>query len=314
MKADAYPILGISVALGLLGALGAPGQADASALLGSAASFAILGASTVTNTGPTKISGDLGLSPGTSITGFSGGPGSVVNGTVEQTTGAAAAGQVDALTAFNTLAALPFTTDLTNTNLGNRTLTPGVYFLSDTTALLDGTLTLDAKGNPDALFVFQLAHALTTGSSSAVTVINGGPDDGIYWDVGSIATLGSSAIFLGNILADAVTLDPSAAISCGRAIALTAAVTLDDNVVTSDCGSGVDSKDFGSQGFSGSFEVSGGRIVPVATAFAAGPEGGPTTVPEPITLALFVGPLAGIGLLRRRGRLQGLSAPRHPAW
>jgi hypothetical protein len=282
---------GIAVALGLIGVVQSPEQASASALLGSAASFAVLGASTVTNTGTTTLNGDLGLSPGPSITGFP--PGIVTPpGTTHVADGVAGQAQADALTADNVLAGLPAVTDLTGKNLGGRTLKPGVYSSSDVTALLNGTLTLDATGNPDALFVFQLAHALTTGSASVVDVIGGSADVGVYWDVGSSATLGSGTTFEGNILADqSITLVTGSTISCGRAIALNAAVTLDTNVISNDCGLA----DFGSKGFGGGFEVVGGKIVPVAG-------GGGVPVPEPASLGLFGAAVFAFGLVRRRRR------------
>ena len=210
--------------LAVLGTLYGPSQVWAASILGTADNFAVLAGSTVTNVGASIVSGSLGVSPGSSVTGFP--PGIVIGGTIHTADAVAAQAQSDVTTAYDSLAARPFTQNLTGLDLGGQTLTPGVYRF-DSSAGLTGNLTLDAQGSPDALFVFQIGSTLTTAINSAVSLINGGPNDGVFWQVGSSATLGGNSAFQGNILALAsIGMDPLANISCGRALARTGAVTM----------------------------------------------------------------------------------------
>ena len=257
--------------------------AFAGPILGSAQSFALLGASSLANSGPTTINGDVGLYPGTS---FSGASSVVITGTVHLTDGVARQALLDADAAYQALAALALTSDLSGQDLGGRVLTPGVYFYASA-AQLTGTLTLDARNDPNALFVFQVGTTLTTAAASSVNVINGGAGTGVFFDVGTSATLGTGSLFAGNILArQSITLNNSAQLLCGRAAALGAVVTSNTNVISNDCGrAGLGRDDFGSAGFSG---------VPAASAPV------PVPVPEPATLALAGGAMLVAALGRRQ--------------
>jgi len=202
--------------------LASPGAAAPD--LGSAASFVALASSELTNTGSGTYVGDVGVSPGTSVTGFP--PGTVINGSIYEGGVVPTQAQTDATTAYNDLAGQACNVDLTGQDLGGLTLTPGVYCF-DTSAQLTGDLVLDAQGNPLAVWVFQTGSTLTTASISTVAVINGGNPLNAFWQVGSSATLGTGTRFIGNILADAsITLNTGASLT-GRALALNGAVTLD---------------------------------------------------------------------------------------
>ncbi len=199
--------------------------------LGTAANFAVLAGSTVTNTGPTVLLGSLGLSPGSAVTGFP--PGIVLApGGSFITDAVAVQAQIDLAAGYNAVASRPTTSDLTGQNLGGLTLTPGTYNFASA-AQLTGVLTLNALGNPNAVFLFNIGSTLTTGSNSNVSVIGGGQGSNVYWRVGSSATLGTTTTFVGDILAlTSITLNTGANINCGSALARNGAVTLDTNNIS----------------------------------------------------------------------------------
>lgn len=236
-------------------------------ILGSADAFGVLGASAVTNTGPSVVFQDLGVAPGTSITGF---PPGIVLGTIHDNDAVAAQAQADALAGYNFLKGLTPTQNLTGQDLGGLTLDPGVYFFASS-AQLTGQLTLDFQGVNNAMIVFQIGSTLTTASASSVIVINPGTNDQVYWQVGSSATLGTTTAFYGSIIADqSITLTTGATINCGRAIALNGAVTMDTNTIdTGNCASN-------------------------------------TSVPEPATLSLVTSGVAAAGAVAWPSTFSGL--------
>ena len=205
----------------------APPSQQAEEYLGSAASLRVLAYSTITNSGPTIISGDLGLSPGTAVTGFP--PGTVV-GTQHITDATAAQAQLDLTTAYNTIAGMVTTSDLTGQDLGGMTLPTGVYNY-DTSAQLTGHLIFDGGGDPTTVWFFKIGSTLITADASSVTFINGGQADNVFWQVGSSATIGGTTAFAGNILALASISMNTAATLSGRALARTGAVTLLSNSI-----------------------------------------------------------------------------------
>jgi hypothetical protein len=211
--------------------------------MGAAAPFAVLGSSTVTCTGASTITGDVGVWSGSAITGF---PPCALTGTLHAGDGVAMHAQADAATAYTELAGAtcPAANDLTGMDLGGLTLAPGVYCFSSS-AQLTGTLTLSGSG----VYIFQIGSTLTTASNSAVVIAGAGPctaSSNVFWQVGSSATLGTGTTFAGNILALAsITMTTGASLD-GRAIALNGAVTMDSNAITT-CGETTGGGSTGSQ-------------------------------------------------------------------
>jgi hypothetical protein len=196
--------------------------------LNSAATFAVLAGSTVTNTGPTYVIGDLGVSPGTAVTGFL--PGKVV-GAEHLADPTAAKAEADLTVAYNDAAGRTLCPVSIAGNLGGLTLPPGLYKSTSSLAISSGDLTLDAKGNAKAVFIFQMASTLTTTVGRQVILKGGAQASNVFWQVGSSATLGTASIFKGTIMADqAITLNTGATLD-GRALARIAAVALDSNTV-----------------------------------------------------------------------------------
>ncbi|NEC84827.1 ice-binding family protein [Streptomyces sp. SID12501] len=260
--------------------------------LGTAAGYGVLAGATVTNTGPTVVEGlNVGVSPGTAITGFfasDGGPGDVTPpGTLHSADAAAGQAKVDLTTAYNQAAGQTLTNAVYNDDpheFGGQTLTAGLY-RANSRAQITGTLTLDAQGDPSAVWVFQIGSTLTTAAeNSSVSLVNGASPCNVYWQVGSSATLGTNTSFVGTVLADTSITATTGATINGRLLADAGArgdgaVTLDSNrIFLGPCGTG---------GTTGGL-VSGGVIAGATT-------GGTTTgTPPGTTGSTTVGAIAGV--------------------
>jgi hypothetical protein len=197
--------------------------------LGAATTFAVLAASTVTSTGATRVNGDLGLSPGPSVTGF---PPGIINGTLHVNDPASALAQVALTTAYDEAAGRTTGSTFVSGNLGGQTLAPGLYVSNTSLEISSGDLTLDAQGDVNAVFIFQMASTLTTTSGRQVILSGGAKATNVFWIVGSSATLGTGSVFKGSILAQASITATTGAVIEGRLLARTAAVSLDSNTIT----------------------------------------------------------------------------------
>ena len=204
-------------------------EAQAPVPLGSANAFAVLAGSTVTNTGPTILNGDLGVSPGTAVAGF---PPGTVNGTIHAADPIAAQAKLDLTTAYDDAAGRSTGPITVSGNLGGLTLAPGLYKSTSSLEISSGDLTLDAQGDAEGVFIFQMASTLTTTVGRQAILSGGAKASNVFWQVGSSATLGTNSVFQGNILADqSITLNTGATLN-GRALTRIGAVTLDTNPIT----------------------------------------------------------------------------------
>jgi hypothetical protein len=267
-------------------------------LLSTVASFGVLGASTVTNTGPTTVAGNVGVSNNSSLVGITGffgtlandGPG-LFSGTAHQGDAVAILADTQLVGAMTTLSLMGPGTTLP-VDLTGLTLAPGVYTVPGGVSNLTGALTLDGLGDANAQWVFQFLDTLITSSGALVNVVNvgSGSGAGLYWNVASSATLGSGTTFEGNILAStSITMNNGVTLGCGRALAHTGAVTLINDSISLGCAEA---------GLGDSGGLNG-----------AGPSDTPVPVPEPSTVALLASGLFGAATWRRRRpSLQGALA------
>ncbi len=220
--------------VGVVFSVASPARAEGPVGLGTATSFAVLAGQTITNTGSSVISGDVGLSPGSAAVGFP--PGVINNGSLHITDAVAAQAQSDLTAAYLDAAGRTPVTPV-GPDLSGLTLTTGVY--SAGAMSLTGTVILDAQGDPNASWVFQAASTLITGSTSVVSLTNGASACNVFWQVTSSATLGTSSTFVGTIMALTSIAATTSAQVTGRLLARNGAVTLDANVINAPTGCAV---------------------------------------------------------------------------
>lgn len=198
-------------------------------LLTGATNFAILSGSAITNTGATTITGDIGLSPGSSIGGF---PPGILIGTQYINDTIANKAKLDLTAAYNDAAGRTSTDIVTlSGNIGGLTLTPGLYKSTSSLAISSGDLTFDAKGNADAVFIIQIASTLTLTSDRKVILSGGALASNIFWQIGSSATFGTTSVFKGTVMAmQSITFNTGATLD-GKALARIGGITMSGNTI-----------------------------------------------------------------------------------
>ena len=217
----------VLLSMAVLSPMSAAFAAEPKVGLGTTDSYSVLGGQTVTNTGNSVLAQDLGVSPGTAITGF---PPGITLGTTHAADAEAAQAQSDLVIAYDDAAGRAPTASVADDLVG-QTLVGGVYKSTGPLAV-SGTLTLDAQNDPNTVFVFQVASTLTTASASNINLINGAQACNVYWQVGSSATLGTASTFKGSILAlTSITVTTDTTVE-GRALARNGQVSLDNNTFT----------------------------------------------------------------------------------